>query len=67
MNCLVMRRKLIRHRRLTLSSGEVTAGTSEWVIEPCGVPLFSDAERAVGQCRSCATGWTHPENYKVSP
>jgi len=34
---------------------------------PCGMLLFSDLERASGVCRSCASGWAHPEDHPVVP
>lgn len=39
----------------------------EWTIRACGMLLFSDVERASGVCRSCASGWTHPEDHPVVP
>ncbi len=62
-SCTVERRKLVKSYTLSLSSGEQKPLGEEWRTEACGVPLFGDAERAAGKCRSCAAGWTHPENY----
>src|SRR5690606_8452208 len=49
-------------------SGEMKdEGRQEWRDEPCGTPLFSGDNRKDGICRSCASGWTHPENYQLPP
>jgi hypothetical protein len=63
-DCTQMRRKLVTHSSLNMATGETTPGRQEWVTEPCGTPLFG----AKGQtlCRSCLSGWTHPNNYPVS-
>lgn len=63
--CQVMRRALIRRELFNLATGELTPAGEAWETKPCSVPLFSDAERASGECRSCAAGWTHPHNYRV--
>ena len=63
--CSKVRTMLIRHSVLTLHTGQSTPAGQEWVTRPCGVPLFSQAERESGVCRSCAAGWTHPENFPV--
>lgn len=36
-------------------------------IRACDRPLFTNAERAAGVCRICASGWTHPESYPLAP
>ena len=64
-SCTKMRRMLVKHSTVRFNSDEVTEGRSEWVTRECGSPLFRDAERVAGVCRSCASGWTHPENYPV--
>lgn len=65
-SCQVIRRMLIKHSTLNIATGETSSmAREEWVTRPCGTPLFGDEERAVGKCRSCAKGWTHPNNYPV--
>lgn len=61
--CTVMRRKLRRHGKLT--DGEIQFTHEEWVTEPCGSPLFSGDDEIAGVCRSCKSGWSHPNNYPV--
>lgn len=58
-DCMVLRRKLVTHGAIN-SRGIYTEARSEWVIEPCGVPLFG-SER--GMCRSCKAEWIHENNY----
>lgn len=65
-SCTQMRRKLVTHGTLNMATGATTEGHSEWVDEPCNVPLFADGEREAGLCRSCASGWTHPNNYPLT-
>lgn len=64
-SCTVMRRKMVRHGTLNMATGATADGHSEWVTEPCGIPLFAPKHRETGICRSCESGWTHPENYAV--
>lgn len=64
-SCTKMRRMLISSGALNAATGETKITASEWVTRECGVPLFGDKERKAGICRSCASGWTHPENYPV--
>lgn len=64
-SCTVMRCKKITITIMSMRTGEHSPETTDTVVEPCGVPLFSDAERANGKCRACAAGWTHPNNYPV--
>jgi len=65
--CHTLRRLLLRHSTLNLTTGTMTPNGQEWTTRACDVPLFSDAERAAGVCRSCASGWTHPENHPLVP
>lgn len=65
-DCTQMRRKLVKRGSLNTSTGETTMVSAEWVTEPCGSPLFGD-QKTIGRCRGCVDGWTHPENYPVSP
>jgi len=60
-NCHVERRKLITK----IQPGRRLARQQWWATVPCGAPaLFTSSPLAlVGVCRSCATGWTHRENY----
>lgn len=61
-SCQVMRRKYVTRFDLDMGTGETEERGGEWVTEYCNAPLFKDSERAVGKCRSCAEGWTHPHN-----
>ncbi len=58
-SCHTLRRVLVRL--------PIRAAGQEWTIRVCGMPLFSDLERASGACRSCASGRTHPEDHPVVP
>jgi hypothetical protein len=58
-SCHTLRRVLVRL--------PIKAADQEWTTRACDMPLFSDAERASGVCRSCASGWTHPENRPLVP
>jgi len=58
-SCHTLRRVLVRL--------PIKAAGQEWTTRACGMPLFSDLERASGVCRSCASGWTHPEDHPVVP
>jgi len=58
-SCHTLRRVLVR-----LST---KAAGQEWTTRACGMPLFSDLERASGVCRSCASGWMHPEDRPLVP
>lgn len=51
--CGTLRRKLVTHGTL---GGKATG--REWVIEPCGTPLFGMKE-----CAACARRWSHPHNH----
>ena len=64
-SCTKQRRYLVTHSTLNMTSGESTQGKQEWIEEPCGKPLFGDEERKTGICKSCASGWTHPNNYPI--
>lgn len=65
-SCTVMRRKLVTHKSLNMGTGISVDAGQEWVTEPCGIPMFSDAEKLRGTCRSCASGWTHEHNFPVA-
>ncbi len=58
-SCHTLRRVLVRP--------PIKAAGQEWTIRACGMLLFSDLERASGVCRSCASGWAHPEDHPVVP
>ena len=60
-------RVLVRRSTMNLTTGAMTPTGQEWATRACEVPLFSDLERASGVCRSCASGWTHPENHPLVP
>lgn len=62
---LMVRRRLVTHSSMSLSTCVRSESYQEWETGPCDVPLFSDEERAAGQCLACAEGWTHPHNYPV--
>ena len=59
--CQNVKRKLVRHGRVNLATGDTSTEHSEWVTEPCNIPVF-DGETT---CLSCRTGWRRPENYPV--
>jgi hypothetical protein len=61
--CTTLRTRLVRNGTFNIVTGKISEGEATWVTEPCGTPLFDDAQRATGICRSCAEGWTHPENF----
>jgi len=65
MNCTKLRRMRIRHFELNITTGKSEDAEATWETRPCGVPLFSDEERKLSLCKSCQSGWTHPENYPV--
>lgn len=65
-SCTVMRRKLVTRQSLNMSTGVSVEVGQEWITEPCGIPMFSDAEKQRGTRRSCASGWTHEHNYPVA-
>ncbi len=58
-SCHVLRRVLVHL--------PAKAAGQEWTTRACGMPLFSNLERASGVCRSCASGWTHPEDHPLVP
>jgi hypothetical protein len=64
-SCTKMRRMLIRTSTLNMATGQRTETGEAWETRPCGVPMFSEVEKKAGICRSCANGWTHPNNYPV--
>lgn len=64
--CPVQRTKLMRHFSVDMRTGEHTDQESTWVTEACGAPMFTAAELAANQCRSCSAGWSHPENYPTA-
>ena len=65
-SCTKMRRKLIKHGHLNSTTGQFKIEREEWVTEPCNIPLFGEPDKSRGTCKSCHTGWTHPENYPVA-
>lgn len=65
-DCTTVRRKLVKHGAVNLATGTYEARGATWETEPCGAPLFSDTDRKAGVCRSCASGWTHPDNFPAS-
>lgn len=67
-SCTQVRRMLVKHGTLNIRTGQSTTDADPGTMETraCGVPLFSDAERQRGTCRSCNDGYTHPNNYPVS-
>lgn len=66
-DCRVQRMKLITSYKVILGTGEEVPNSrsQEWKSEPCGTPLFSDATKATGVCRSCAKGWKVDSNYPL--
>lgn len=65
-SCTVMRRKLVKKKSVNMVTGVSVDVGHEWVTEPCGIPMFSDAEKQSGTCRGCASGWTHEHNFPVA-
>lgn len=66
-NCTVLRRRLVTHSTVDILSGESTDTGIEWVEGACNTPLFTDQERTSGICRTCESGWEHPDNFTISP
>ncbi len=66
-SCHTLRRVLVRHSTMNLTTGAMTPIGQGWTTRACDVPLFSDLERATGVCTSCSSGWTHPENHPLVP
>lgn len=58
-SCHVLRRVLVRL--------PAKAAGQKWITHTCDMPLSSVAERASGVCRSCASGWSHPEDRPLVP
>jgi hypothetical protein len=52
-------------RRMLVHAWTPDAQTEEWVTRTCDLPLLDDEEKRRGRCRSCISGWTHPESYPV--
>lgn len=52
---------------VSLTTGARRDERQEWRTKPCGVPLWSEEEKARGTCRGCAAGWTHEHNLPVDP
>jgi hypothetical protein len=67
--CIVLRRKLIERVAVAMNfgTGDIQREISgyEWRTEACSTPLFTKEEERTGVCRSCASGWTHENNYPV--
>lgn len=61
--CTIRRKMMITQYTWNLATDEKKIKNQEWQIRPCGTPLFSDQERTTGICKSCAGGWTHPNNF----
>lgn len=59
--CKKMRTMLIKTGKIT--SGGIEHGESRWETRACETPLFTTKEIESGICRSCASGWAHPNNY----
>lgn len=68
MDCKQMRRVRETNGSLDLNTGVLTIdeSTATWIVRACGVPLFTDAERKRGTCKSCASGWSSPGNVPVA-
>ncbi len=66
--CGVPRTKLVSYSSLDTQSGEVTKDTkpSEWIMERCGIPLFSSDHEDTGMCRGCKEGFHSPRNFRVA-
>jgi peptide methionine sulfoxide reductase MsrB len=66
--CRQQRRWLQKKHSVNPTTGQLEADDSAatWVTGACGTPLFGDEDKKRGTCRSCASGWTHPENMPVA-
>lgn len=64
-SCQQLRRFKVTYGSLNMATGEIAAHGDEWKTDKCGVPLFGDDARKRGTCKSCHSGWTHPDNYPV--
>lgn len=60
--CTVMRTKVVTASVMNLFTGEQTVTGQHIETGPCNTPLFTPEERNTGICRSCRSGWTHPDN-----
>jgi hypothetical protein len=65
-SCTQVRRMLIKHSAVSMQTGERRELGEEWVTQPCGTPLFAEAEKERGTCRACFSGWVHEHNYPVT-
>lgn len=65
--CTAMRHIMRSHMRMNLATGVMTKTAIEETVEPCGAPLFTEAERADGTCRHCAAGWEAEGNRFATP
>lgn len=61
-SCTKVRTRLVTKVLLDINTGKTRAGESHWETGPCDTPLFGK-QAALGLCRSCERGWTHPNNY----
>jgi hypothetical protein len=66
-NCTVLRKKLKTAGHMDLLTGEITHTGQEWVVEPCGTPLFAPEAQRLGKCQSCQSGWQVEHNFPVCP
>lgn len=56
--CTIVRTFIRKHYTLTFNSDDLQpAGPDTVHTEACNIPLFADAERASGICRTCHKGW----------
>lgn len=64
-SCEVERTVKVTHSTLNMGTGAITKGHSEVVTKACDTPLFGSKNEDVvfGVCRSCRSGWTHPDNF----
>jgi hypothetical protein len=53
-------------RILVYTSTPEGQSSQAWVTRTCDLPLQEDEEKRRGRCRSCISGWTHPESYPVA-
>lgn len=65
-SCMVERSLKRQRGALDVATGKLKYVEAEIVIELCGTPLFMEVERETGVCRTCASGWTHPDNSPTS-
>lgn len=60
--CTRLRTKQITRGTFNPTTGAIATTSVETRTQPCGTPLFADAERNTGICSGCHDGWAVPGN-----